>query len=220
MRKDRTSQSSVWKSHDNRSCRIVYLPPYAPGIAMATAHTPGDPGVLCLNPTALNLIPLIFIANYGDYVYGRCNLFKLLIINGLLWRRGWDSNPRTPFWGVTRFRVEPGTTTSVPLLGMKPTKVPSVRQREIVRAGQSLDNITVEGGKIGGSLLLFPNRAAFIHRSRAPQFDGRRMVLRAFRFRPFSVNLSLGDHRFHFLGSGGWLLRDHSNLKIRPAEQK
>src|SRR5437867_12323999 len=33
------------------------------------------------------------------------------------WRRGRDSNPRTPFWGVTRFRVEPVTTTSVPLRG-------------------------------------------------------------------------------------------------------
>jgi len=103
---------------------------------------------------------------------------------------------------------------------MKPTKVPSVRQREIARTGQSLDNITVEGGKIGGSLLLFPNRAAFIHRSRAPQFDGRRMAFRILRFRPLSGDLSLGDHRFHFPGSGGRLLRDHSNLKIGPAEQK
>jgi hypothetical protein len=31
------------------------------------------------------------------------------------WRRGWDSNPRRDFWSLTRFRVEPGTTTSVPL---------------------------------------------------------------------------------------------------------
>ena len=28
----------------------------------------------------------------------------------LIWRRGWDSNPRTAFWAVTRFRVGPVTT--------------------------------------------------------------------------------------------------------------
>src|SRR5919109_5004848 len=31
------------------------------------------------------------------------------------WRRGWDSNPRGGSSPPTRFRVEPGTTTSVPL---------------------------------------------------------------------------------------------------------
>ena len=32
------------------------------------------------------------------------------------WRRGWDSNPRAPSTGTNRFRVDPVTTTSVPLL--------------------------------------------------------------------------------------------------------
>ena len=32
-----------------------------------------------------------------------------------VWRRGRDSNPRRGFWPLTRFRVEPVTTTSVPL---------------------------------------------------------------------------------------------------------
>ena len=31
------------------------------------------------------------------------------------WRRGWDSNPRESFWPPSRFRVDPVTTTSVPL---------------------------------------------------------------------------------------------------------
>src|SRR5919204_4552357 len=34
---------------------------------------------------------------------------------GEKWRRGWDSNPRGGSSPPTRFRVEPGTTTSVPL---------------------------------------------------------------------------------------------------------
>jgi hypothetical protein len=37
----------------------------------------------------------------------------------MVWRRGWDSNPRTAFWAVTRFRVEPVTTSSVPLRRQK-----------------------------------------------------------------------------------------------------
>ena len=32
----------------------------------------------------------------------------------LMWRRGWDSNPRAPY-GTRRFRGAPVTTTSVPL---------------------------------------------------------------------------------------------------------
>jgi hypothetical protein len=33
----------------------------------------------------------------------------------VFWRRGWDSNPRESFWPPSRFRVDPVTTTSVPL---------------------------------------------------------------------------------------------------------
>src|SRR3990172_12418863 len=33
----------------------------------------------------------------------------------LLWRREGDSNPRESFWPSNRFRVDPVTTTSVPL---------------------------------------------------------------------------------------------------------
>src|SRR5262249_7948513 len=38
------------------------------------------------------------------------------------WRRGWDSNPRGGSSPPTRFRVEPGATTSVPLRTPRPKK--------------------------------------------------------------------------------------------------
>jgi hypothetical protein len=47
---------------------------------------------------------------------------------GIDWRRGWDSNPRTGFWPVTRFRVEPVMTSSVPLRREKPTRLERVRK--------------------------------------------------------------------------------------------
>ena len=42
------------------------------------------------------------------------------------WRRGWDSNPRTAFWAVIRFRVGPVTTSSVPLRRMNLPKIPDL----------------------------------------------------------------------------------------------
>jgi hypothetical protein len=60
---------------------------------------------------------------------------KLLI---LLWRRGWDSNPRAPY-GTRRFRGAPVTTTSVPL-----------RAAQIAAAELS---ILPEGGEVEGQTL-------------------------------------------------------------------
>ena len=88
---------------------------------MANAHTPGDPGLLCLNPTALNLISLIFIANYGDYVYGRRDLFKLLITNELSGGGAWESNPPNPPSGESQLDLKsrPATRPDSPPLRVR-----------------------------------------------------------------------------------------------------
>src|SRR5438128_11362024 len=48
---------------------------------------------------------------------------------GEKWRRGWDSNPREGSSPPTRFRVEPGTATSVPLRASHPKELLHQRTR-------------------------------------------------------------------------------------------